>query len=94
MIIDLKSRIYAMFLTCFFLLVQNLIKKIVLLNKNHRDQIAVELGKIKQLQVELSRVKEINDKLEKKMEKLKYQSYGGRRSYIWGAGQPLLTPSG
>lgn len=37
----------------------------------------------KTLQAELRYLKVTNDKLEHKMEKLKYQSYGGRRSYVW-----------
>jgi len=41
----------------------------------------IEINKNKVLQLELNHLKETNDQLLSKMEKLKYQSYGGRRSY-------------
>jgi len=41
----------------------------------------VEINKTKVLQLELNHFKETNDQLVSKIEKLKYQSYGGRRSY-------------
>ncbi|XP_015364028.1 PREDICTED: uncharacterized protein LOC107161922 [Diuraphis noxia] len=41
----------------------------------------VEMNKNKVLQLELNHLKETNDQLLSTIEKLKYQSYGGRRSY-------------
>ncbi|XP_022180084.1 uncharacterized protein LOC111040465 [Myzus persicae] len=41
----------------------------------------VEINKTKALQLEINHLKEKNDQLVSKIEKLKYQSYGGRRSY-------------
>ncbi|XP_025195971.1 asparagine-rich protein [Melanaphis sacchari] len=70
---------------------QNLINKLELLNKNHRNQINIEVSKSKALQIELNRLKDINDQLISKIEKLKYQSYGGRRSYIFGVNQRSIA---
>jgi len=42
----------------------------------------VGINKAKVLQQELNHLKETNDQLVSKVEKLKYQSYGGRRSYV------------
>lgn len=70
-----------------------MIKKIELLNKNHQNQIKVEISKAKLLQVELNHLKESNDKLLSKVEKLKYQSYGGRQSYVIGLNQSIVPQS-
>jgi len=67
--------------------------KLELLNKNHRNQINVEISKSKALQMELNRLKETNDQLLSKIEKLKYQSYGGRQSYAFGVNQRIAPKS-
>ncbi|XP_060846905.1 filamin A-interacting protein 1-like [Rhopalosiphum padi] len=72
---------------------QNLMNKLELLNKNHRNQINVEISKSKALQMELNRLKETNDQLLSKIEKLKYQSYGGRQSYAFGVNQRIAPKS-
>ncbi|VVC37598.1 Lebercilin domain [Cinara cedri] len=60
---------------------QNLVKTIELHTKNHRNQLNVETGKAKALQVELKRVTDENRKLESKLERFKYQSYGGKKAF-------------
>lgn len=49
---------------------------------NHEDQRNAMISKIKQLQMALNRANEINKQLEMKMEKLKFQNFGGRRSNV------------
>jgi len=44
----------------------------------------VEITKTKVLQANLKILMETKDQLVSKIEKLKYQSYGGRRSYVFG----------
>uniref|UniRef100_A0A2S2P2R2 Lebercilin n=1 Tax=Schizaphis graminum TaxID=13262 RepID=A0A2S2P2R2_SCHGA len=66
---------------------QNLMNKLELLNKNHRNQINVEISKSKALQMEINRLKETKDQLQSKIEKIKYESYGGRKSYVFGVNQ-------
>ncbi|KAE9533695.1 hypothetical protein AGLY_009044 [Aphis glycines] len=68
---------------------QNIINKLELLNKNLRKKINVEISKSKALQTELNHLKETNDQLVSKNEKLKYQKYGGRRSYVFGVNQRI-----
>lgn len=66
-------------------------KKIELQNKNHQNQINAEVGKFKLLDIELKQARELNNKLKSKMEQIKYQSYGGRRSYDWRQNQSVLS---
>jgi len=68
-------------------------KKLELQNKSHHNQITAEINKIKQLQSDLKRAKTVNDKLESKVEKFRYESYGGRRSYMWEERQIISSTS-
>jgi len=52
----------------------------------------VEINKNEVLQSELNSLKGTNDQLLSKIEKLKYQSYGGRRSYN-GLNQTIVPKS-
>jgi len=67
-------------------------KQIEVLNKNHKNQLNVEINKTKVLQLELNHLKETNDQLVSKIEKIKYHSYGGRRSYN-GVNQSIAPQS-
>lgn len=49
--------------------------------------------KAKVLQLEVNYLKETNDQLVSKVEKLKYQSYGGRRSYVCASNQSIVPQS-
>ncbi|XP_016659166.1 uncharacterized protein LOC100572572 [Acyrthosiphon pisum] len=53
----------------------------------------VGINKAKALQLELNHLKETNDQLVSKVEKLKYQSYGGRRSYVCASNQSIAPQS-
>lgn len=66
-------------------------KKIDLQNKTYRNQINVEIKKIKSLKAEMDHMEMLNKKLESNIEKLKYQSYGGRHSYVYGMNQNNFT---
>lgn len=68
-------------------------KKNELLNKNHQNQINVMIDKAKFLHLEINHLKETNDQLVSKVEKLKYQSYGGRRSYVCASNQSIAPQS-
>lgn len=66
-------------------------KKIDLQNKNYQNQINVEIKKIKSLKIEMNHMEIMNKKLESNIEKIKYQSYGGRNSYVYGMSQNNFT---
>jgi len=53
----------------------------------------VGINKAKALQLELNHLKETNDQLVFKVEKLKYQSYGGRRNYVCESNQSIAPKS-
>ncbi|CAI6357058.1 unnamed protein product [Macrosiphum euphorbiae] len=53
----------------------------------------IGINKAKALQLELNHLKETNDQLVSKVEKLKYQSYGGRRSYLCASNQSIAPKS-
>jgi hypothetical protein len=50
--------------------------------KNYQHQLNVESAKTKALQMELSIAKELNERLESMADKLKFQSYVGKKSYV------------
>lgn len=68
-------------------------KKIELQNRTYRNQITMEMKKIKMLKVDMNNMESLNKKLESNIEKIRYQSFGNRKNNVSGTNHNFQTTS-